>query len=100
MTMMLVRYRTRPEMMAENRRLIGGVFEALQATPLPDLRYAALGLPDGSFLHMVAGAAAGPNPLTGLPAFGLFRKDIAARCIEAPASSEVTVIGNYRMLAP
>ena len=40
-----------------------------------------------------------PGAITRLDAFQQFRAGIAERCLEPPKSSEVTIIGEYGMLA-
>ena len=49
----LVRYRTKPEQAEENEHLIGKVFQELQAKSPDSVRYLALRLDDGTFLHFV-----------------------------------------------
>jgi hypothetical protein len=48
-----------------------------------------------SFLH-VARLAGAENPLTTLPAFAEFQRELAQRCVEQPAPSEASVLGSYR----
>ena len=38
------------------------------------------------------------NPLTTLPAFKTFQRDLKERCAEPPQAAEATIVGNYRML--
>jgi len=99
MTMSLIRYRTRPEAAAENRRLITHVFDALRAQPLPDVRYLVLELPDGHFLHLVdrGPGATGPG-IPELPAFKAFRASLEERCLEPPQPASATLVGNHGWL--
>ncbi len=95
----LIRYRTKPERTEENERLIKGVFAELQAKSPAGVRYLALKLGDGGFIHFVAvDGDAGANPIPTLDAFRAFQSGIKDRCLELPQSGEVTVVGNYRML--
>lgn len=95
----LIRYRTKPERTEENERLIKGVFAELQAKSPAGVRYLALKLGDGSFIHFVAvDDDAGANPVTRLAAFQAFQSGVKDRCLELPQSNDVTVVGNYRML--
>src|SRR5262245_50219518 len=95
----LVRYRTKPERAEENERLIGKVFQELQEKAPDGVRYLALKLEDGTFLHFVmVETADGASPVTGLAAFQAFRSGINERCIESPRSGDVTIVGNYRMV--
>jgi hypothetical protein len=95
----LVRYKTKPEQMQENERLIRQVFQELQAR-LPDgARYLALRLDDGTFIHFSAVESTdGPHPITTLDAFRSFQSGIKERCMEPPRSADATIIGNYRMI--
>jgi hypothetical protein len=95
----LIRYRTKPDRTDENERLIKSVFAELQAKSPAGVRYLALKLGDGSFIHFVAADGdAGTNPITSLDAFRAFQGGIKDRCLEPPQSNDVTVVGNYRML--
>src|SRR5262245_19861390 len=93
----LVRYRTRPEQVQENERLIGKVFQELQAKSPYGVRYLVLRLDDGTFVHFVE-TADGGTPIPSLEAFRSFQSGIEKRCIESPRSGDVTIVGNYRML--
>ena len=100
MKRMLVRYRTKPEATEENQRLIEAVFAELRTAAPADVRYLALKLGDGSFAHfVVADVTDGPSPLTRLAAFRAFQAGIKERCAEPPQAGDVTIVGNYRMLA-
>ncbi len=92
----IVRYRTRPDAAEDNARLIEGVFAALADLKPPDFRYATYRLADAvSFVH-VATMDGTVNPLTTLPAFAEFQREIAGRCVDQPAPSEATVVGSYQ----
>ena len=93
----MVRYKVKPECAAENERLVSKVFEALHHERPAGLRYASFKLPDGvGFVHLVSRApdAAG-NPLMDLPAFREFLAEVKDRCVELPASQELSEIGSY-----
>jgi radical SAM superfamily enzyme with C-terminal helix-hairpin-helix motif len=93
----LIRYKTRPDAADENQRLIEGVFAELQTKAPEGIRYMALKLADGSFLHFVE-TAGGDSPLPAMEAFRRFQSGIRERCIEPPQPSEAIIVGNYRML--
>src|SRR5262245_29117756 len=99
MKRLVVRYKTKPEMSDANAQLIQEVFKELTATAPPGVRYLALRLQDGSFLHLSALEGEAPNPIPQLAAFRLFQRDIKDRCLEPPQAREATIIGNYRMLS-
>jgi hypothetical protein len=95
----LVRYKTRPDMAQENERLIEKVFQELQAKSPQDVRYLALRLGDGTFVHFsMVESDDGANPIPGLEAFRSFQNGIKERCIEPPQAGDATIVGNYRML--
>lgn len=94
----LVRYRTKPESTGENERLIKNVFKELHAQAPDGIRYLALKLADGSFVHLVAVDGSGDSPLLKLNAFREFQADIRERVMEPPQANEASVVGDYRML--
>jgi radical SAM superfamily enzyme with C-terminal helix-hairpin-helix motif len=93
----LIRYKTRPETTEQNQRLIEDVFAELQAKSPEGIRYMALKLTDGSFLHFVE-TGDGDSPLPVMEAFRRFQSGIRERCIEPPQPSEAIIVGNFRML--
>ncbi|HEV2677968.1 MAG TPA: hypothetical protein VGV37_25780 [Aliidongia sp.] len=92
---MLVRYRTKPDRTDENARRIAAVFVELEARQPAGLRYLALQLDDGSFVHVVD-YAEGCAELSSFESFQVFRDGIGERCLEAPQTHGVTIIGDYR----
>ena len=95
----LIRYKTKPERTDDNERLIKDVFKELHAKSPKGVRYVALKLGDGTFIHLVSDETRdGSNPIPALDAFRAFQNGIKDRCIEPPQSGDVTVVGNYRML--
>jgi radical SAM superfamily enzyme with C-terminal helix-hairpin-helix motif len=93
----LIRYKTRLEMAEQNQRLIEDVFAELQAKSPEGIRYMALRLGDGSFVHFVE-SGEGDNPLPAMDAFRKFQSGIRERCVEPPQPNEAVIVGNYRML--
>jgi hypothetical protein len=92
----IVRYQTRPETAKENARLVEEVYAALAERQPDGLRYATYQLADGvTFVH-VATLDAAENPLSTLPAFAEFQRELAQRCAEQPMPSEATLVGSYR----
>ena len=95
----VVRYKAKPEMAEENERLIREVFKEMHATAPHGVRYMALKLADGTFIHF--STAVGDDTaaeLHKLAAFRTFQSDVRQRCAEMPQSSEAIVVGNYGML--
>lgn len=99
MRRMIVRYKTKPEKAQENERLIASVFEELRVRSPDGLRYLALRLADGSFVHFVASDGAGDaSPLRALASFRSFQSGVNERCLEPPRADDAIIVGNYRML--
>jgi hypothetical protein len=93
----LVRYQTRPESVQENERLIQQVFQELQQKAPEGVRYVALKLGDGTFVHFSM-TDDGASPIPALEAFRSFQNGIKERCIEPPQAGDATIVGDYRML--
>jgi hypothetical protein len=95
----LIRYDIKPGRTDENQRLIEGVFQELHAKAPGGVRYMALRLDTGTFVHFVeVDDAGGSNPLPELDAFRSFQNGIRDRQVEPAQSSSAAIIGNYRML--
>ena len=92
----MVRYRVRPERVAENEELVRAVYEELAATRPEGLSYATFKLPDGvTFVHVARHDQ--DNPLPKTRAFQRFQEAIRDRCDEPPVATELEEIGSYRM---
>jgi len=98
MSFTVVRYKTKPDRGDENQVLVEKVFAELDAAQPDGLTYTTFRLADGvSFVHVAEVTTAdGANPLTAMPAFGDFLREVADRCDEPPAASPATVVGRYR----
>jgi hypothetical protein len=95
----VVRYRVKPESAEENASLIAKVFEELRAKSLPGVRYVALRLRDGTFVHFSSVEDSySDNPIPKLDAFQPFQREIKDRCVELPQVNDAMIVGNYRML--
>jgi hypothetical protein len=94
----MVRYRVKPDRVAEHEALAREVYEELERTPPAGLlRYATLKLPDGvSFVHFASSdVSGGGSPLNEVPAFKRFLAGIAERCDEQPVTTELSEIGSF-----
>lgn len=99
MRRVVVRYKTKPDKTQENERLIDSVFEELRVKSPDGVRYLALRLADGSFLHFVASdGVCEDNPLRELASFRTFLSGIKERCLEPPQAESAAIVGDYRML--
>ena len=99
MKRMMVRYKVKPDRVAENERFIASVFEQLNSEQPAGLRYVSFKLDDGvSFMHIVeVDAPDGANPLHALPAFNAFTASVRDRCDDPPVSVELQAVGSYHL---
>jgi hypothetical protein len=94
----MVRYRVKPEHVAENEELVQAVFAELDRTQPEGFRYASFRLEDGtSFVHLVIEDEdeQAPASLADVPAFQHFVRDIGDRVDEAPVATGLTAVGSY-----
>jgi hypothetical protein len=95
MKRVMVRYKVRPEAVAENEELVRAVYAELQQTQPAGMRYATFQLEDGvSFVHV--NFSDGGSSLNEIASFRTFQEGIAERCDEQPQVSELREIGSYR----
>ena len=100
MTRTVIHYQTKPEATQRNTELIEDVFRELSAAAPEGARYLVLRTAEGAFFHIVAYDNDGDDAgITDLPAFDAFTDGGAERRIAPPFRADVTVVGNYRMLA-
>lgn len=91
----VIRYRTRPDAADENARLVAAVYATLAELKPSGFAYATYRLDDGvTFVH-VARLDAEENPLSKLPAFAEFQRELKQRCVEQPDPRGATVVGSY-----
>ena len=97
MRQVMVRYKVKPERVAENEALVRAVYEELAAPRPTGIRYATFRLDDGvSFVHLAARWTTASRS-TSSPPSSASRSDIRDRCDEPPAASELHAIGSYRL---
>ncbi|MEO6420378.1 MAG: hypothetical protein ABIP39_13260 [Polyangiaceae bacterium] len=96
MRTVMVRYKTAEAHAEANAALVRSVFDELRSRAPSRLRYATYRLPDGiTFVHIATLDAQGDNPLTALPAFEEFQKNLKERCVEPPVVTELTAVDSY-----
>jgi quinol monooxygenase YgiN len=96
MKTIMVRYKTSKDRADENATLVRAVFEELRAKAPGGIRYTSYRLEDEvTFVHIATLETPDRNPLTGLPSFKAFQKQIGERCVEPPVVTEVSVVGSY-----
>jgi hypothetical protein len=95
MRRVMVRYKVKPERVAENEELVRAVYAELAQARPPGLRYETYRLDDGvSFVHL-AQSAGRPGPLAEIAAFARFQQGIGERCDEPPVVTELSPVGAY-----
>ena len=101
MEQVIVRYKVKPERVAENEELVRAVYAELDEKAPTPFHYATFKLADGvSFVHVSANDAADPqSPLPELAAFKRFQEHIDGRCDERPVVSSAVEIGSYRWIS-
>ena len=77
--------------------VLGNSCTSVHAKAPEGLRYLALRLGDGTFVHFVS-VEDGAASVTSMDAFRVFQDGIKERCAEPPQAAEATIVGNYRML--
>jgi hypothetical protein len=98
MRQVMVRYKVKPDRVAENEELVRAVYDELGGVAPAGLRYATFRLEDGvSFVHLAIQTEDGQTPLAQLDAFQRFQANIRDRCDEPPAVSDLSLIGSYRL---
>jgi hypothetical protein len=96
MRQVMVRYKVKPERVAENEELVRAVYEELERVAPAGLHYATFRLEDGaSFVH-VAMSEGDTSPLPDFEAFQRFQAGIADRCDEPPVVTQLNEIGSFR----
>ncbi|MES1218863.1 MAG: hypothetical protein ABUT20_25380, partial [Bacteroidota bacterium] len=97
MKKVLVRYKIKPEKVAENEALVKEVYKELLAKAPEGFHYSTYKLADGvSFVHIAFADTEQINSaFTNLPAFKNFQANIKDRCDELTVAGPVTVIGAY-----
>ena len=99
MKQVMVRYKVKPERLAENEELVRAVFEEMHRTAPAGLRYATFKLDDGvSFVHLAV-IEDGQSPLSNVEAFQEFKSHLDDRTDEGPVFTELDQIGSYRLAA-
>jgi hypothetical protein len=96
---MIIQYKVKPNLAAENQQYIERVFEELRANSPDGVRYVAFKASDGlSFTHLVSiETDSGENPLARLPAFQAFQAGIRDRCEEQPVATVLEEVGSYKV---
>ena len=97
MSFTAIRYRIKPELQDENRARIEDVFAELARQAPDGLRYMALQLEDGTFIHIVD-RDSGSDPFEHNAAFKAFTAGLGGRQDEPTVRQPARVVGQYRML--
>ena len=99
MTQVMVRYKVKPDRVAENEQLVRDVYAELRATNPDGVRYVTFHLDDGvTFIHLASVESDdGQSPLSSVEAFQRFQDKIAERCDEPPVVSQIREVGSFRV---
>ena len=99
MTQVMVRYKVKPDRVAENERIVRDVYAELRATNPGGFRYVTFHLDDGvTFIHLaLVESDDGQSPLSSVEAFQRFQDKIAERCDEPPVVSQIREVGSFRV---
>jgi hypothetical protein len=100
MRQVMVRYKVKPERVAENERLVRAVYDELERVDPDWFHYATFRLDDGvTFVHLASSDTEdGRSPLPELAAFRRFQEDIEDRCQENPVVTRLSEIGSFRLM--
>jgi len=99
MKLTMVRYRVRPDRLAENEELVRGVYQELSEQPVEGLRYGTFRSADGDFVHLAwVDPALASNPLGEVAAFQRFTEHIGERAEEPPVAIQLEEVGSFRFL--
>jgi hypothetical protein len=95
----MIRYKVKPDRVADNEQLVRAVYEELHQAAPPGIRYATFKLDDGaSFIHLVSiETEDGSSPLRDVEAFARFQEDIDDRIEEGPVVTDLDEVGSYRL---
>jgi quinol monooxygenase YgiN len=100
MKTIMVRYKTSEAHADANETLVRAVFNELRSQTPGGLRYATYRLADRvTFVHIATLETPDQNPLTGLPSFRAFQKELKDRCVELPVITEMTPVDSYGRVA-
>ncbi|HXD53152.1 MAG TPA: hypothetical protein VN618_00220 [Solirubrobacteraceae bacterium] len=99
MRVVMVRYTVKPGRAQENEQLVRAVYAELAHSAPEGFRYATFKLEDGhTFVHLASVADGHENPLGSVAAFAEFQRGIPDRCEQGPVVSELSAVGDYRLL--
>jgi hypothetical protein len=95
----IVRYKVKPDRIAENEALVRAVYDELAETQPGEMRYGTFKLDDGvSFVHIHSNDdPSGHNPLSELASFKAFQAGLGDRCDEPPVVSQLDEVGSFRL---
>lgn len=95
MKQLMIRYRVKPDRVAENTDLVRNVYAELRQANPAGFRYSTLRLDDGvTFVH-IAITEGTHDPLSKLEAFKRFRAGLGERVEAPPEAGEAQLIGAY-----
>jgi hypothetical protein len=97
MSVLMVRFKIKPEAPQTPRRRSTRVFSAIEQAQPAGVRYASSRLADGvSFVALFELEDGVDNPLAALPAVVEFQENLKQWMAEPPTVEQMTVVGSYR----
>lgn len=98
MKTVMVQYEVKPDHVGENVRFVRAVFAQLERDRPEGIRYVTFEHGEGAFVHIgVIETPDGKNPLLALAAFQEFSARIKERTVAPPRTTELTLVGAYRV---
>ncbi len=95
MPKVMVKYRVKPELVEENKKLVEAVFAELAETKPVGIRYATFVADDGVTFWHVASIEGDGSPLTSSASFKAFQQGLKDRCDEPPRPMNVTEVASF-----
>jgi hypothetical protein len=100
MKLTIVRYRVKPERVAENEELVREVYRDLAEHPVDGLRYGTFRSAEGDFVHLAwVDPQLASNPLSEVPAFQRFAEHINERAEQPPVAVQLDEVGSFQFLS-
>lgn len=98
MPTVIVRYKTTEAHAATNERLVKAVYAELRRRAPAGFHYATFKLSDDvSFLHFAIVETPEKNPLSALPQFQEFQRQLKDHCQELPVVTELVAVDAYAL---
>jgi len=92
----IVRYKVKVDQVADNVRLVEGIFSEIKNKQPKGVRYATFVAEDGvTFFHIASFDDGVKNPLPQMDAYRVFQKGLGDRCEEKPSATSLREVAAY-----